>query len=295
MMFIGLVKIVQTLMCTLLGLVIAITLGLIFVPFSYMLIPVCIGGGIGALIGLTASITEIEEEHQQAQAPAPIEANFNPVVEIDVNPAQENAQIQKIHDDNNSLLENLPENEKIPLLSDQEIISYKEMIAKMDGQRKINAEQQLAAYEAYVSEPCILGEKSKCEADFNPITIEADYSEEGQPAGRTWATTYHFEDLQKYIQSCNNVNKPAIAPNSRDLLNDPLHVTIFRGFLTTIVSFIKNVRETIHQNQIAQTPELKKQEVRKARQDYYARLFQANKTNDATIASASPQKPTLKM
>jgi hypothetical protein len=285
----GLIRILQMLLGAVIGSQVGIIIGILTVPIAYMLIPVGVAAAIGFLIGAIVPLPIIEEDHQPAHAPAGIEADFNRVVEVDDILDRENARIQKIHDENNSLLANLPENEKINLLSDQEILSCKEMIAKMNGQNKINAEKQLADYEAYVAEHCILDEKSKRDADFNPLTIEADYSEEGQPAGRTWATTYHFEDFKKYIQSCNNQNKPAIAPHSRDPLNDPLHITIFRGFLTTIVSFINNVREAIQQNQLANAPELKKQEVRNARLNYYARLFPAAKANDSNIAIASQE------
>jgi hypothetical protein len=292
------------------GLLGGIVLATLIMPVSglALILLATIPMGIGALIGMCIppevypGIVLDDAPQDQAAAPAGIEADFNRVVEINhaivpaVNMDQiENARMKKIHDENNALLDNLDEREKIALLTDQEIADYQKHISTLSGKAKQDAEKNLVDYQAYAEEPCVLDDKSKHDADFNPLTIHGDYTEEGQQAGRQWATTYHFEDLQKYIQSCNDKNQPALTPHSRDPLHDPIRITIYKGFMSSIISFIKNVRETLQQLQIANEPEQKRQTAINARLALYSRLFSANKANDSTIPSAPPQESTLKM
>ncbi len=208
----------------------------------------------------------------QAYANVLEENNFQPPEEVDPIQLENEAVMRQINE--------LPRSQK-PLTS-QEIKKFEEVIASTrDLAKKEQLQKDLAAYELYLTNNNCVISGTRFRDLKDPLTVKCGNKE----------NTYSEASLKEHISNCTTTfHRIADEPQTRLPLSE---VRICRGFASTFMDFIAEVRKTLKSWVRPKVAPLTREEVREERNQFYTeqRLFGTRKKEEEQKASGAAPSP----
>lgn len=158
---------------------------------------------------------------------------------------------------NNSLLKQIAnlQPSKTILLTENQIEQFENYIKRLPkGMQKNKYELDLLEYKNYLKKVCPITTDDIADIK-QPISAQGYFT---KPKTRSWINTYELDDFLKFIQiTCNNENKPAYEPSTRDplfpdgnsefriKLGYPVKITYFIEYVCQILDLINTEKKTL--------------------------------------------------